>query len=54
MSFEDLQSKWQSHDHCMPLRIDPSLLLNEVRRSHRAMESNCGNAILPRWLLQRS
>ncbi len=38
MSFEDLQSKWQSHDHCMPLRIDPSLLLNEVRRSHRAME----------------
>lgn len=38
MSFDELKAKWQSHDHGMQLTIDPGLLLNEVRRNHRAFE----------------
>jgi hypothetical protein len=38
MSIDDLQAKWQSHDHGVPLNIDSDLLLNEVRRNHRAFE----------------
>lgn len=38
MNFDDLQSKWQSHDHGMQINIDAKLLLNEVRRNHRAFE----------------
>ena len=39
MSFEDLQSKWQSLDPGARLNIDPKLLFNEVRRNHRSMET---------------
>jgi hypothetical protein len=38
MSFDDLQAKWQAHDHGMRLDIDADLLLREVRRNHRALE----------------
>jgi hypothetical protein len=38
MSFDDLQSKWQSHDHGTRLIIDADVLLKEVRRNHRALE----------------
>lgn len=37
MSFDDLQQKWQSHDHGAPGKLDPGELLTEVRRSQRAM-----------------
>jgi heme/copper-type cytochrome/quinol oxidase subunit 2 len=38
MRFEDLQTTWQAHDHANSLQIAPRVLLNEVRRNHRAME----------------
>lgn len=38
MSFDDLQAKWQAHDHGIRLNIDADLLLKEVRRNHRALE----------------
>lgn len=38
MNFDDLQSKWQSHDHGTRLTIDADVLLKEVRRNHRALE----------------
>jgi len=38
MSFDELQAKWQAHDHGMRLNIDADLLLREVRRNHRALE----------------
>jgi hypothetical protein len=38
MSFDDLKAKWQSHDHGIQLNIDANLLMNEVRRNHRALE----------------
>ena len=40
MSFDDLQSKWQSHDHGTRLNLDADLLLTEVRRNHRELESS--------------
>lgn len=40
MNFDDLQSTWQSHDHGTRLSIGASLLLNEVRRNHQALESS--------------
>ncbi len=40
MSFDDLQAKWQSHDHGTRLNVDADLLLNEVRRNHRTLESS--------------
>lgn len=40
MSFGDLKSKWQSHDHGARLNVDADLLLNEVRRNHRTLLSS--------------
>ena len=40
MGFDDLQSKWQSHDHGTRLNVDADLLLNEVRRNHRTLSSS--------------
>ncbi len=39
MGLDEIQSTWQSHDHGQRLTIDIQLLLKEVRRNHRAMES---------------
>lgn len=39
MSFDNLQSKWQSHDHDTRLNLDADLLLQEVRRKHRELAS---------------
>ena len=39
MSFDDLQHEWQSHDHGTRLNVDADLLLQEVRRQHRELES---------------
>lgn len=38
MTFEDLQSKWQSQDHSVPLDINSNELMAEVRRNHRALD----------------
>jgi hypothetical protein len=40
MSFDDLQSKWQSHDHGTQLPVDTDQLLKEVQRKHRALQSS--------------
>ena len=40
MSFDELQSKWQSHDHGSRVNLDADLLLTEVHRNHRALESS--------------
>ncbi len=40
MSFDELQNKWQSHDHGRQLNLDADLLLQEVRRNHRTLESS--------------
>jgi hypothetical protein len=37
MSFDDLQAKWKEHDHGVQLIVDVKVLLNEVRRNHRAL-----------------
>ncbi len=39
MSFDDVQANWQAHDHPTRLNIDADLLLKEVSRNHRSMES---------------
>jgi hypothetical protein len=40
MSFDDLQSKWQSHNHGTSLNVDSDLLLKEVQRNHQTLESS--------------
>ena len=39
MSFDELQSKWQSHDHSLPLNVTLELLQQEVRRNQTQFES---------------
>ncbi len=39
MSFDELQSEWQAHNHEMPLNLTTERLLNEVRRNHRSLET---------------
>ena len=39
MSFDELQKKWQSHDHGTLKNFDAGLLLNEVRHNQRALEA---------------
>ncbi len=38
MSFEELQARWQAHDHEGQLNIDSDALLEEVRRNQRDFE----------------
>jgi hypothetical protein len=38
MSFDELQEKWQAHDHGIRRNIDTEWLSREVRRNHRALE----------------
>lgn len=38
MTFDDLQSKWQSHNHDVTLIVDTNDLMNEVRQKHRVFE----------------
>jgi positive regulator of sigma E activity len=38
MTFDDLQSTWQSHNHGMPLNVDTNLLMSEVRQNQRVFE----------------
>jgi positive regulator of sigma E activity len=38
MTFDDLQSTWQSHNHGMPLNVDTNVLMREVRQNHRVFE----------------
>ena len=40
MSFDDLQSKWQSHDHGTRLTVDANLLLKELQRNHRTLTNS--------------
>ena len=39
MSFDELQARWQAHDHEGQLNIDPDALLEEVRRNQRDFEN---------------
>lgn len=39
MNFDELQREWQSHDHQGQIKLNTQLLLNEVRRNQRYLES---------------
>ncbi|WP_010583507.1 hypothetical protein [Schlesneria paludicola] len=39
MNFDELQAEWQSHNHQGQIKLNPQLLLNEVRRNQRYLES---------------
>ena len=39
MSFDELQSKWKSHDHGVGARLDPAALLKDVQREQRKLDA---------------